>query len=164
MTVVLIGGLVTWLVTKIIVESEITRPLRRFVRRHSSVGAFSHWMILTLVEPTAKPPKHRWHHVVFDKVDYLLTCHLCTGVWVGLLVALALPAVGIGYVVTALAYKAVAHLLLGVEKYLNDDTVVNVHQTNFDFGDDDDDDDDGGSAPPDDPDAWLRHLTSGPQS
>jgi hypothetical protein len=94
--IVVYAGLVCWIATTIIVESELFRPLRDTV------------------------VKRRWEHPddrsVWQGIDYLLRCHMCTGVWVGIAEALYLgPIYGrgvLGIVWTGLLIKAVAHLIL----------------------------------------------------
>lgn len=98
--VVVAAGLVNWLTTTIIVESELFRPLRDFVcrqritRSRGRLNDRGAW---------------RW-------LDYLLRCHLCVGVWAALIEAAWLgSAVGRGFagvVFTALLIKAVGHLVL----------------------------------------------------
>lgn len=109
-SLVVAAGLVNWLVTTIVVESELGRPLREYVRRRRNLAAQR--------RPTLPPPfapgnadrgPWRW-------LDYLLACHLCTGVWIAIAEALYLgPLVGrgaAGVIFTALIVKAVGHLVL----------------------------------------------------
>lgn len=84
-------GLVNWIATCIIVDAELTRPCREWVecRRHE--------------------------HVVWDKLAYLVSCHLCAGTWVGIVTALVVTSVWpswTGVIASGLAYKAVGHLTL----------------------------------------------------
>lgn len=90
----LLLGAVVWFVTTVIVESELTRPIREAI--------------------VARFP---------GKVGYLVNCHMCAGTWVGLGVGFLHPlALGSGWVVacllSGLAYKAVGHLILGVNNLL----------------------------------------------
>lgn len=83
---VLFLGLVCWWATTIIVESEITRPLREWCERH-----------------------------MHEKVAYLAHCHMCCGTWVGLALAAVFggPFPGFaGWVANGLLYKAIGHLVL----------------------------------------------------
>jgi Protein of unknown function (DUF1360) len=80
-------GLVCWIVTTIICESQLTKPLRDLVKRKRT---FFVWL------------------------DYLLSCPLCVGVWVGIAETLYVqvrPGFA-GFVFSALLYKAVGHLVL----------------------------------------------------
>lgn len=111
---VLYLGLVTWLVTMLIVESVLFEPLRRRVhdwavaRRPAPSGP---WAAL-LTAFGVRPPGWR------DKVAYLVTCHLCTGTWVGLTLGAILEGPLrirlVGWALNGLLYKAVAHLVLEV--------------------------------------------------
>ena len=93
----LLLGAAVWLVTLIIVESELFRPLRLWVRGRA---------LRSLA-------RRRRTGVVWDRLRYLVSCRLCTGVWVGQAVA---HADGHG-VLMGLVLSAVAHLLLVVEHY-----------------------------------------------
>lgn len=100
------AGLVNWLVTTIIVESELGRPLRDAVRDRREDADIN--SVFT-IEANTDRSVWRW-------LDYLLRCHLCVGVWVALAeVAWLGPLVGrgvAGFVFTALLVKAVGHLVL----------------------------------------------------
>lgn len=77
-----IGGLIVWLVTTILVEGKIFEPLR-----------------------DRMPERF--------KLDYLVRCHLCCGTWVGIALGVLYPYPGLSrWVVSGLAYKAVAHVIL----------------------------------------------------
>lgn len=95
---VLALGAVTWLVTTIVVESEIFRPLREWVGQRFGEES---------------------------KLAYLAHCHLCAGTWVGLLVAAASPYRPLastlplgGILLAGLLYKAIAHLILAINNTL----------------------------------------------
>lgn len=118
MTAVVIGGLVTWLLTKIVVESEIARPLRDWVGKHTSLQAMVTHGVKKILGLATDNIRIKWHQRVADKVYYLLTCVLCAGVWIGWLVALVITG-PYGLIVNGLAYKAVAHLLYTVEQFLD---------------------------------------------
>lgn len=106
------AGLVNWLVTTIVVESELARPLRDCVadRRERSrwVEAFGRRM---RTPDAADRGVWRW-------ADYLLRCHLCVGVWVAFAeVAWLGPLVGhgvAGFIFSAMLVKAIGHLVLEV--------------------------------------------------
>lgn len=101
-------GIVCWLVTLVVVDSELFRPLRIWVAGHRR-GA----------DRLPRRPAWLWH-----KLRYLVACHLCTGVWVGLVLAAAVPTVRpfgtgpVGFVLAGLSVKAVGHLTLEVAALL----------------------------------------------
>lgn len=104
MMALLIAGLVNWLATTVIVEGKIFEPVR----------------MLPFVQSR-------------EKLRYLVGCHLCAGVWVGIIEAVAFTALGApqpyaGWwllLANALAFKAVGHLILIVAK-LGDATVNRI--------------------------------------
>lgn len=117
-------GLVCWLATTIIVESELVRPLRDFVER-------KRWAVRDIPEPvdyvdasvTAMrffkskqgPEYFRRERPLVTKLSYALSCHLCTGTWVGVSLALIFgsPFSGaVGILGGGLLYKAIGHLVL----------------------------------------------------
>lgn len=107
-------GLVNWLVTTILVESEITRPVRDWVNdRYRKAGN-------RLVDRTAAGTAKRWHDWAEEgwwKARYLVSCHLCSGTWVGLVMGAVVPVFDIryvGWVLSGLAYKAYGHFTLEV--------------------------------------------------
>lgn len=92
-SLVIFLGLANWIITVILVESELSRPFRL-------------WVSGTHFFAPARP-----------KLAYLVSCHLCTGTWVGLALALVAgsPVPGVlGLVVGGLIYKAVGHVTLEV--------------------------------------------------
>lgn len=100
-------GLINWLITTIVVESELTRPLRDWVDR----------------TPTRRVK--RWvpqRTTLRAKAAYLIGCHLCTGTWIGLAQALTVPHLGpfgtgiTGWVLAGLLYKAIGHATLVLHK------------------------------------------------
>lgn len=114
-SLIIAAGLINWLATTIIVESEITRPLRD-------------WLTLRRMSRIELPPEHTDAYKtvvisyaqrispVYEKVAYLFGCHLCSGTWVGLVEAIAFgPVISsgfVGIVATGLLFKAVGHLVL----------------------------------------------------
>lgn len=126
-TLIIWLGLVNWLTVTIIVESEIFRPIREFVDNQQNASIDRQikdpaW--LDQFTPGDTTPEHvvdvmqRTVHgsKVWREAHYFVSCHLCVGVWVGIVeVAFAGPQVlhGVaGYVAGALAFKAVGHLAL----------------------------------------------------
>lgn len=101
-SLIVAAGLVNWLVTTIVVESELGRPVRDYVCRRRARANRAYWI--------------KGDHSVWRWLDFLLRCHLCVGVWVALAeVAWLGPVVGrgvAGFVFTALLVKAVGHLVL----------------------------------------------------
>lgn len=116
------AGLANWIATTILVESEITRPIREWVQQHR-------------VRYTERPPTEaeklrmmaygdhapeivevQTHHRVWWKVSYLLGCHLCSGTWIAAAEALVLGnLIGtgfFGFVLTTLLIKAIGHFTL----------------------------------------------------
>lgn len=117
-------GLVCWLATLIIVESELTRPLREWLERRAQ---------RELPVPKTIPEAHvradyrtKNGHIfffffgtrpVFEKLRYAVSCHLCAGVWVGVVLAAIFGGPFTGPAATAangLLYKAIGHLTLEV--------------------------------------------------
>lgn len=96
-------GLVCWISTTILVESELCRPLRE-------------WVDARRVKPVGPPVLGRARRVWWaDKLAYLVGCHLCTGTWVAfaLVAFFGSPwAEWYGFIAGALLVKAVAHLVL----------------------------------------------------
>jgi amino acid permease len=117
---VLYAGLITWLLTKIVVESELVRPIREWAdwRRRGAQRAYVDTFAgLTMTRYTDTRKSAAWRHVC-----YLLNCHLCTGVWVGLGTALLIPgpfesavSYPVAVVLAGLTYKAIGHLVLVIE-------------------------------------------------
>lgn len=97
MTTILALGAVCWLCTTFVVESELFRPLRSWVRRKALYGS-AFWSK--------------------TKIDYLVTCHLCAGTWIALGIVTVQPDARplgtgfIGWLMAGLLVKAVAHLIL----------------------------------------------------
>lgn len=126
-------GLVCWLVTAIVVESELFRPLRAWVDRHarpykpSPIEGFSAaWAAIfraalfgTTFE-TKKPVPLRGR--LWMKASYLISCHLCAGTWIGLALAAGVPSVRpfgpglLGWALAGLLVKAVGHGALIVQR------------------------------------------------
>lgn len=98
MELILLLGLAAWMGTSTIVEAEIFRDVRDACDRVH--GKFNNW----------------WSY----KLRYLLHCHMCTGIWVSAIIALFVPAIAssglVGWGLTALAIKGVAHSFLVLQK------------------------------------------------
>lgn len=101
----LYAGLVVWLVTLIIVESELLRPVREWVAGYVPATVIN--PRLSISEFNTRP-----------KLAYLLGCHLCTGVWVGLTVAVVVPGPLPYTVLNGLLYKAIGHGVLEITSFL----------------------------------------------
>lgn len=125
---VLALGLVCWLTTLILVESELVRPVRDWVDRcHERTGARALvgglWVsddgdpTVAALASLRRGPRRT--HVLWGKLRYLIGCHLCTGTWVGLVLAwmtstrLVLTGAA-GIVLAGLLVKAVGHVVLEV--------------------------------------------------
>lgn len=116
-------GLVNWLTTTIIVESELTRPLREWFKRKGTwQQTDEEWDAQYAAHLRGEePPKPQLRLRAWRKAAYLVACHLCTGTWIGLvLAALGLvhpfgPGV-LGWTLTGLLIKAIGHLTLVVHK------------------------------------------------
>lgn len=114
---VLFLGLVNWLVTLILVESELTRPVREWVNGRRIKAE-------VCVEYPHRPREYRniitcpWRCRAWGKAHYLVGCHLCAGTWVGFMLAAAfggpLASGVVGVVSNGLLYKAVGHVTLEV--------------------------------------------------
>jgi hypothetical protein len=124
MVMMILLGLAAWIATCIIVEAEVFRDVREAItklyKRHPNWWTF--------------------------KLKYFVECHMCTGIWVAAIIALFVPPIVssgiVGWGLTALAIKGIAHLFLVVHKlgeaktdWLKNDTILNA------FGPEDDEDD-----------------------
>lgn len=82
-------GLACWVATLIVTDSELFRPVRGYARR-------------------------------WPMVAYLLECPLCTGTWVALaMAAFVAPVVDypvVGWALTGLTIKAIAHITLVLQR------------------------------------------------
>lgn len=100
-------GFAAWIATSVIVESEIFRDLREACDKCHS----------------------RWNNWFTYKLRYLIYCHMCTGIWVSAIIAIFVPpfiSSGIvGWGLTALAIKGIAHLLLVIQKWAESKTDLN---------------------------------------
>lgn len=103
----LYAGLVVWLVTLILVEGEIFRPVRELLSGYVP----AHWVDAT---PRFKISEYNRR----PKLAYLVGCHLCTGTWVGLGVAFLIPGPLPHVVLNGLLYKAIGHVVLEVTALL----------------------------------------------
>lgn len=106
--VVVFAGLVNWLATTIVVESELFRPLREWIGGKT-------WQYTIYGGKTAREDHYEWQR---PKLAYFLGCHLCTGTWIGLAEACVLrplPWSGLaGIAASGLLFKAVGHLVLDI--------------------------------------------------
>lgn len=129
-------GLVTWLVTMIVVESEIVRPLREWIGMKADLWSTvwadgepvwlnSHGFGEDFVPGRYTDPDHkrfdRTREVAWRKARYLFGCHLCSGCWIAAAVVAVQPlhvyrAGFVGFLFDAALVKAVAHLTLVVQK------------------------------------------------
>lgn len=94
----LLAGFAAWIATSTIVEAEVFRDVREVTDKlHEK---YNNWGTY--------------------KLRYLIHCHMCTGIWVSALIALMVPAFvsgGIlGWGITALAIKGIAHSFLILQK------------------------------------------------
>lgn len=111
MVTMLLLGLAAWIATSTIVEAEVFRDVREACDKVHD--RFSNW----------------WTY----KLRYLIHCHMCTGIWVSALIALFVPPfIGSGFIgwgLTALAIKGIAHLALIVQKYAEATTKLKETET-----------------------------------
>lgn len=127
-SLLIVLGLVNWFGTFLLVDSEFFRPYRQFVdRRHDAsidralqdpaflaqfaVGDTTETQVFEALQVSGS--------TFWREARYFVHCHTCTGTWVGF--ALAAVAVHplvlhgvVGFVVTALAIKALGHITLDV--------------------------------------------------
>lgn len=91
-------GFAAWIATSTIVEAEIFRDVREACDR-------------------LHDRKQNWFTY---KLRYLIQCHMCTGIWVASIIALFVPPIVasgiVGWGLTALSIKGIAHLILVVQK------------------------------------------------
>jgi hypothetical protein len=116
-------GLVVWLLTEIVVSSELLRPLRHWVAGRSEAAQEGLWarqgawdaLRASGKRLSANPAflvRARRRATLWAKVSYLVTCHLCAGVWLGIGVAVLAGGPFGNVLIDGFAYKAVAHLVL----------------------------------------------------
>lgn len=108
-------GLAVWIATSTIVEAEIFRDVREAITKLDI--RYSNWLT--------------------HKLRYFIGCHMCTGIWVASIVAFFVAPVAssgiVGWGLTALAIKGIAHLFLVVQKlaeaktdWLRNDSILNA--------------------------------------
>lgn len=108
-------GLVNWLVTLLLVESEVVRPFREWIANRYNAAHTSNREV-----PSVR--SDGWRVVLWYKAKYFVGCHLCTGTWVGVILAILtswnkpLGSGVIGIVLTGLLYKAIGHVVLILQK------------------------------------------------
>jgi uncharacterized membrane protein len=98
MVLIFLAGLAAWIATSTIVEAEVFRDVRE------------------ACDKVHEKHNNWWSY----KLRYLVHCHMCTGIWVSAVIALfvspivSIPVVGWG--LTALAIKGIAHSFLVLQK------------------------------------------------
>ena len=140
-------GLASWIITTILVEGVIFEDVRKWVQlqqdkadsrimglsfppteadRKKAADALMEMTLSgkTLTDVFGKPSRSAllrswfWH-----KMRYLVGCHLCTGTWVSMVLALFLPAIVspafFGWAINAMIIKAVGHLVLAAVNMAN---------------------------------------------
>lgn len=123
MELALLLGLACWVATTIVVESEIVKPLRSFVGRKTNACKLRN-RAAVIARDTKGARRSKRQHAVLFKLDYLLTCHLCAGTWIGLVIAgvvggpVQLGNTFVAVVANGLVIKGVAHFVLGVTNTL----------------------------------------------
>lgn len=101
---ILVLGVVNWISTVLIVDSELIRPVRYWVGLRCDI-AHARWAV----------GLQRHDAPLWRKLKYLVGCHLCTGTWVGLLMGVFVHPFGgqwWGMLLSGLAFKGVGHLIL----------------------------------------------------
>jgi hypothetical protein len=98
MVTMILLGLAAWIATSTIVEAEIFRDVREAIEKLHN--RYDNWFTY--------------------KLKYLIGCHMCTGIWVAAVIALFVAPIAssgiVGWGLTALAIKGIAHLFLVVHK------------------------------------------------
>ena len=124
MPLVLYAALVNWIVTTIFVESKLFEPIRLWIIHESYVVRWDgklhkvgnkHWFEFP-IETTQEEADAANVHMAgpWAKLAQLVTCQLCTRVWVGFAEALVFrgPFVGwYSYLANGLLYAAAGHLI-----------------------------------------------------
>lgn len=116
---VLALGLVCWIVTAILVESDLFRPLREWLEFEADT-----WQQVRDMGDEDSSFRYKRDvplEVFFRKAKYLVACHLCAGTWVALLLAALIDVRPfghgfLGWLLAGLVVKAVAHLTLVLQK------------------------------------------------
>lgn len=125
----LAAGAVTWLVTLILVESHLTKPLREWTAGQAIAAAARYdaahnYVLRAKGDPVGldarldRQAKARRRMAWWEHAHYFARCHLCLGTWVALVLTV-LPGMPrpfgagvLGWLLAALVVKAVAHLIL----------------------------------------------------
>lgn len=105
-------GLANWLGTLLITDSKLFQPLRIWV------GGWPEYFAIKWMDST-----RRWQEAFYygacwvsKKLSMLITCPLCTGVWVGFALAVWAPPVFgtdvLAFILTGLVIKALGHFIL----------------------------------------------------
>lgn len=115
---VLFLGLVNWITTTIVVESELFRPLRECIqkRRTRRRPAFTPPLGVNTMPGAKLPDQYFVCRPVWNKLAYLVSCHLCAGTWIALGEAATFGVPFhhglLGVAAGGLLYKAIGHLVL----------------------------------------------------
>lgn len=108
---VLYAGLITWFVTLVLVEGEIFAPLRDWFEYRTDLALLRD----RYAETTKEHKKTTRRYRVWNKVSYLVNCHMCAGTWIGIGLGFLIPG-PFSPVLSGLLYKAIGHLTLAVQK------------------------------------------------
>lgn len=107
-------GLINWIATTIIVESEIFRPMREAIQ-FRRVHKFDLPLEMTDGQRMVISQYERRTSKLWEKAAYFVGCHMCTGTWVGLAEAVFIGSIFsgfVGIVASGLLFKAIGHLTL----------------------------------------------------
>lgn len=120
-TTVIFIMLVNWLATTIFVESSLFAPARDWIVRKSQRVVWKGQRLkLPFTFPEGTTPEEAAEaQIIFTnpwaKVGQLVTCHMCTGTWVGFIQAAVFGGPFAGWyavIANGLLYKAGGHLIL----------------------------------------------------
>lgn len=136
-TTIIALALVTWLVTNIVVDSEIFRPLRAWITDKKYVAQHGERPQPITMQNMSEALRRMWNGVLngpvhprsyaaWSKLNSLVTCKLCAGTWIALAAVTVQPdarplGTGVaGWLLAGLLVKAVAHLTLEVVAVLQE--------------------------------------------
>lgn len=138
----LYGGLITWLVTTVLIDGFIFEGAREWVRHrahaaghravNAKVAVLRHkddpnvpvteesrqWVARELDARLSRQRRTRHRAEAWYKLAYMTGCHLCLGLWVGWAIALVVSGPLPHFLLNGLLYKAVGHLVLEVAALL----------------------------------------------